>query len=140
MACGVAFITASAAWRWLQSDSTIRLIDIRSTPEFLFVGHPVGAVHVPYIDEPDWEPNPCFTAQVRDLLPVGADLKVKRKDLIFLICRSGERSKAAGQVLIEAGVDNVFSIIDGFEGPLNEHAHRSGISGWRYDGLPWAQC
>ena len=140
MASGVAFITASAAWRWLQSDSTIRLIDIRSTPEFLFVGHPVGAVHVPYIDEPDWEPNPCFTAQVRDLLPVVADLKVKREDLIFLICRSVEPSKAAGQVLIEAGVDNVFSIIDGFEGPLNEHAHRSGISGWRYDGLPWAQC
>ena len=140
MASGVAFITASAAWRWLQSDATIRLIDIRSTQEFLFVGHPVGAVHVPYIDEPDWEPNPCFTAQVRDLLPVVADLKVKREDLIFLICRSGERSKAAGQVLIEAGVDNVFSIIDGFEGPLNEHAHRSGISGWRYDGLPWAQC
>ena len=140
MACGVALITASAAWRWLQSDSTIRLIDIRSTPEFLFVGHPVGAVPVPYIDEPDWEPNPCFTARVRDLLPVVADQKVKREDLIFLICRSGERSKAAGQVLIEAGVDNVFSIIDGFEGPLNEHAHRSGISGWRYDGLPWAQC
>ena len=140
MACGVALITASAAWRWLQSDSTIRLIDIRSTQEFLFVGHPVGAVHVPYIDEPDWEPNPCFTAQVRDLLPVVVDLKVKREDLIFLICRSGERSKAAGQVLIEAGVDNVFSSIDGCEGPLNEHAHRSGISGWRYDGLPWAQC
>ena len=100
----------------------------------------MGAVHVPYIDEPDWEPNPCFTTQVRDLLPVVAEIKVKREDLIFLICRSGERSKAAGQLLIEAGVDNVFSIIDGFEGPLNEHAHRSGISGWRYDGLPWAQC
>ena len=140
MESNVASITASAAWRWLQSDSTIRLIDIRSTQEFLFVGHPVGATHVPYIDEPDWQPNPCFTAQVRDLLPVVADLKVKREALIFLICRSGERSKAAGQVLIEAGVDNVFSIIDGFEGPLNEHAHRSGISGWRYDGLPWAQC
>ena len=140
MASGVASIAASVAWRWLQSDSTVRLIDIRSTPEFLFVGHPVGAVHVPYIDEPDWEPNPCFTAQVRDLLPVVVDLKVKREDLIILICRSGERSKAAGQVLIEAGVDNVFSIIDGFEDPLNKHDHRSRISGWRYDGLPWTQC
>lgn len=140
MVSGVAFITASAAWRWLQSDSTIRLIDIRSTSEFLFVGHPVGVVHVPYIDEPDWEPNPCFTTQVRDLLSVVADQKVKWEDLIFLICRSGERSKAVGQVLIEAGVDNVFSIIDGFEGPLNEQDHCSGISGWRYDGLLWAQC
>ena len=84
--------------------------------------------------------NPCFTTQVRDLFPVVAELKVKREDLIFLICRSGERSKAAGQVLLEAEVDNVFLIIDGFEDPLNKHDHRSRISEWRYDGLPWTQC
>ena len=136
----VASITASAAWRWLQSDAVIHLIDIRSTQEFLFVGHPVGAAHVPYIDEPDWIPNPCFTNQVRALLPVVVEMGVKREDPILLICRSGERSKAAGEVLLEDGVNNVFSIIDGFEGPLDKHDHRSGISGWRYDGLPWAQC
>ena len=140
MASGVASITASVAWRWLQSDAAIRLIDIRSTQEFLFVGHPLGAAHIPYIDEPDWIPNPCFTNQVRALLPVVAEVGVKREDPILLICRSGERSKAAGEVLLEDGVNNVFSIIHGFEGPLDKHDHRSGISGWRYDGLPWAQC
>ena len=140
MASGVASITASAAWRWLQSDAAIRLIDIRSTQEFLFVGHPLGAAHIPYIDEPDWIPNPCFTNQVRALLPVVAEVGVKREDPILLICRSGERSQVAGEVLLEDGVNNVFSIIDGFEGPLDKHDHRSGISGWRYDGLPWAQC
>ncbi|HAN60198.1 MAG TPA: sulfurtransferase, partial [Gammaproteobacteria bacterium] len=112
----------------------------RSTQEFLFVGHPLGAAHIPYIDEPDWIPNPCFTNQVRALLPVVAEVGVKREDPILLICRSGERSKAAGEVLLEDGVNNVFSIIDGFEGPLDKYDHRSGISGWRYDGLPWAQC
>ena len=137
---GVASITASAAWRWLKSDAEIRLIDIGSTQEFLFVGHPVGAAHIPYIDEPDWIPNPCFTNQVRAVLPVADETRVKRGNPILLICRSGERSKVAGQVLFGAGVDNVFSIIDGFEGPLNEHDHRRQIAGWRYDGLPWAQC
>jgi len=126
MASGVASITASVAWRWLQSDTAIRLIDIRSTQEFLFVGHPLGAAHIPYIDEPDWIPNPCFTNQVRALLPVVAEVGVKREDPILLICRSGERSKAAGEVLLEDGVNNVFSIIDGFEGPLDKHDHRSG--------------
>jgi len=140
MASGVASIAASVAWRWLQSDAAIRLIDIRSTQEFLFVGHPLGATHIPYIDEPDWILNPCFTNQVRALLPAVAEVGVKREDPILLICRSGERSKAAGEVLLEDGVNNVFSIIDGFEGPLDKHDHRSGISGWRYDGLPWAQC
>ena len=140
MASGVASIAASVAWRWLQSDAAIRLIDIRSTQEFLFVGHPLGAAHIPYIDEPDWIPNPCFTNQVRALLPVVAEVGVKREDPILLICRSGERSKAAGEVLLEDGVNNVFSIIAGFEGPLDKYDHRSGISGWRYEGLPWAQC
>ena len=140
MASGVASITASVAWRWLQSDTAIRLIDIRSTQEFLFVGHPLRATHIPYIDEPDWIPNPCFTNQVRALLPVVVEMGVKREDPILLICRSGERSKAAGQVLLEGGVNNVFSVIDGFEGPLDKHDHRSRISGWRYEGLPWAQC
>ena len=87
MASGVASITASVAWRWLQSDAAIRLIDIRSTQEFLFVGHPLGAAHIPYIDEPDWIPNPCFTNQVRALLPVVAEMGVKREDPILLICR-----------------------------------------------------
>ena len=47
------------------------LIDIRSTMEFLFVGHPKGAVHVPWIDEPDWIVNPEFVREIRKLLLAG---------------------------------------------------------------------
>ena len=37
-----------------------------------------------------------------------AETSVRPEDGILLIYRSGERSKAAGQVLLEAEVDNVF--------------------------------
>lgn len=59
------------AWELLQADSSAVLIDIRSTMEFLFVGHAVGAVHIPWIDEPDWVVNPDFVTEVRKLLPGG---------------------------------------------------------------------
>ena len=45
-------ISPQEAWQLLQDDPTALLVDIRSTMEFLFVGHPQGAVHVAWIDEP----------------------------------------------------------------------------------------
>lgn len=53
-------LTPQQAWQMIQDDSRSVLVDIRSTMEFLFVGHPKGAVHVPWIDEPEWTVNPHF--------------------------------------------------------------------------------
>jgi hypothetical protein len=33
----------------------------------------------------------------------------------------------------------VTNILHGFEGELNETFHRSTLTGWRHDGLPWEQ-
>ncbi|MFO8153011.1 rhodanese-like domain-containing protein [Thioalkalivibrio sp.] len=116
------------------------LVDIRSTMEYLFVGHPVGAVHIPWIDEPDWVENPQFVAEVRKLLLGGIGDVGEDAPAVFLICRSGKRSVAAGHALVEAGIENVYSVDEGFEGPLDGEHHRSTISGWRFRGLPWEQC
>ena len=40
-------ISPKAAYQLLQDDSRAVLVDIRSSMEFLFVGHPKGAVQVP---------------------------------------------------------------------------------------------
>ena len=42
-------IGPKAAHELLQNDPRAVLIDIRSSMEFLFVGHPKGAVHVPWM-------------------------------------------------------------------------------------------
>lgn len=124
-----------------QEDARTLLIDIRSSMEFLFVGHPVGAVHIPWIDEPDWVVNPHFVAEIRKLILGGVSSTDKEGSVhIILICRSGKRSYEAGKVLVEAGLTNVYHIDQGFEGELDSEHHRSTLDGWRHAGLPWEQC
>lgn len=134
-------LTPQQALELLEHDPKSILVDIRSTMEFLFVGHPVGAVHVPWIDEPDWTVNPHFVTEIRKLLLGGA---VCTEDepcaAVILICRSGKRSLEAGKALLAEGLKNVHHINEGFEGDLDEHHHRSQTGGWRYHNLPWEQC
>jgi rhodanese-related sulfurtransferase len=134
-------ITAKAAWDILQAEPNAVLIDIRSSMEFLFVGHPTGAVHIPWVDEPDWEVNPHFISEVKKLILGGIVCsKDKHCAKVILICRSGNRSLEAGTTLLNAGLNSVFHIDEGFEGKLDEQHRRSAINGWRFSGLPWEQC
>lgn len=134
-------ISPQEANQLCQDDARTLLIDVRSSMEYLFVGHPVGAIHVPWIDEPEWTVNPHFAADVRKLLLGGASGDDNGDGVhIVLICRSGKRSKVAGKVLIEAGLTNVYNIEQGFEGELDSSHHRSTVDGWRHSGLPWEQC
>ena len=134
-------LSPKAAWDMIQQDPRALLIDIRSSMEFLFVGHPVGAVHIPWIDEPDWDINPHFTADIRKLMLGGVVCDTEEGCApILLICRSGKRSKEAGEKLLKDGLKRVYHIDEGFEGELNDHHQRSTLNGWRFHGLPWEQC
>jgi rhodanese-related sulfurtransferase len=58
-----------------------------------------------------------------------------------LICRSGDRSAAAANLLAEAGLKNVYSVVDGFEGDLATQGPKAGqrvVNGWKNAGLPWS--
>jgi rhodanese-related sulfurtransferase len=134
-------LTPHQAWELLQEDPQAVLVDIRSTMEYLFVGHPKGAVHIPWIDEPEWTVNPHFVTDIRKLLLGGVICTPDNRCApIILICRSGKRSLEAGKKLIEAGFPQVFHVDEGFEGELDEDHHRSTTGGWRYRQLPWEQC
>lgn len=134
-------ISPKKAYEILSKTPRTLLIDIRSAMEFLFVGHPKEAVNIAWIDEPDWTINPHFTAQIRKLLLGGASCQTADDCVpILLICRSGKRSLEAGTKLLEDGLQNIYSINTGFEGDLNDEHKRSSLNGWRFDGLPWAQC
>lgn len=128
------------ASRMLTEEPQSLLIDVRSSMEFLMIGHPVGAVHVAWLDEPDWTPNPRFVLQLRELMLGGSRCVDGDCPAVVLICRSGRRSQEAGQVLVDAGLARVFYVEDGFEGPLDAHHRRSTVAGWRFEGLPWEQC
>ena len=129
------------AWQMMESDPRTTLIDIRSTMEYLFVGHPKGAVHISWIDEPEWTVDPHFVTRVREVMLGGAVCDIEEGCApVILICRSGKRSKEAGNALLAAGLRNIYHVDEGFEGDLDENHQRSTTGGWRYHGLPWEQC
>lgn len=128
------------AWAMCQKDARALLVDVRSSMEYLFVGHPVGAVHVPWIDEPDWTINEHFVTDIRKLILGGVIGDGNQSAPIILICRSGKRSRIAGDLLVESGLSNIYNVEEGFEGDLDEGHHRSTQGGWRYHKLPWEQC
>jgi len=125
----------------LQLTSGTILVDVRSHMEFLFIGHPTGAINVPWIDEPDWEINPNFVREIRQLILGGVSSDESSHDIaIILICRSGKRSHEAGNLLLSKGLTQIYNIDEGFEGELDDTHQRSSLAGWRFDGLPWEQC
>jgi len=134
-------ISPQEAWEIMQKEPRSVMIDVRSDMEFLFVGHPVGAIHIPWIDYPDWRLNPDFVTEVRKLVLGGVCYEKPNSGVpILLICRSGKRSLEAGNLLVKEGFCDVYNVAEGFEGELDEKHHRSTQGGWRFHGLPWEQC
>ena len=134
-----------------QNASKALFLDVRTPAELMFVGMPAQTdANVPYMKEPDFpawdgvkgtlklELNPDFLPEVRRRL---AAKGLKANDTIVLICRSGDRSAAAANLLAEAGFKNVYSVVDGFEGDLAGEGPKAGqrvVNGWKNAGLPWS--
>jgi len=134
-------LTPQQALQMTEDDPRSVLVDIRSSMEFLFVGHPKGAVHIPWIDEPDWTVNPEFVTDIRKLMLGGSVCTIDDGCApVILICRSGKRSLEAGKALLESGFTRVYHIDEGFEGDLDDNHQRSTQGGWRFHNLPWEQC
>jgi rhodanese-related sulfurtransferase len=132
-------ITPTDAWTLLQDDKDAVLLDVRSRVEFDYVGHPPGAVHVPWKEAPAWEVDPDFVQKVRDRLARAGAQAAPEDRAVLALCRSGARSGAAAAALAAAGFRRVYNVIEGFEGDRDEHRHRNTLNGWRVHGLPWEQ-
>jgi len=88
---------------------------------------------IPWNDGPDWDINPHFVGQVKKAVGHSTNRPV------VLICRSGNRSIDAGLALEAAGFSNVYNVLEGFEGDLDENHQRGKLGGWRRAALPWEQ-
>jgi rhodanese-related sulfurtransferase len=121
------------AYAWLQAHPDALFVDVRMEIESLYVGRPPGVVNVPWYEYPDLQPDADKFAEMVAREATGKDQP------LLLLCRSGQRTLAAGNALEAAGFTNVQHVVHGFEGELDEHFKRSRLSGWRFDGLPWEQ-
>lgn len=120
-------------WALIQAHPEAVLIDIRMEIESLYVGRPPGAINIPWYEYPEFTPDAAeFCRQIEEQTQ-------GKSTTVILLCRSGQRSLEAAQVLEDAGFTDVVNVVHGFEGDLDAHFHRSSLNGWRFDQLPWEQ-
>ena len=131
-------------WEVLTQDPDTALVDVRTRPEWTFVGGvdlrgiDRQVIRIEWQTYPDMKINKSFSDQLLEKLD--GDLPKK----MFFICRSGARSLYAAQSfsqdMAHAGNDVCcFNVAEGFEGDLDEWGHRGSINGWKYRGLSWCQ-
>lgn len=129
-------VSVVATWQALQDQPESVLVDIRTRAEWAFVGGPDLAslgktvIQVEWHLFPTMERNPRF---IRELQALG----ITPQQPVYLICRSGIRSRDAAELLAERGY-TTYNVADGFEGQIDSSGHR-GVNGWRAEQLPWKQ-
>ena len=126
----------------------VLFIDVRTRAEAQFMGMatPVDAL-VPYVEfqefMTDWDETRGFykLEPFSDFVPeVGRRLQAKglsKNDPVVLICRAGERSSRAANLLADSGYTRVYSVVYGFEGQLSDKGRRN-VNGWKNANLPWS--
>ena len=126
----------------------VLFVDVRTRAEAQFLGMatPVDAL-VPYVEfqefMTDWDEERSFykLEPFSDFVPeVGRRLQAKglsKSDPVVLICRAGERSSRAANLLADSGYTRVYTVVYGFEGDLSD-AGRRNANGWKKDNLPWS--
>ena len=131
-------ITSREAWDILAADPKAVLVDVRTEPEWSFVG-------VPNLQPLDRSPI-CVSWQGYPEMAVNADFAddliahgVSKDRPVLLLCRSGQRSRVAAEALAALGFETCFNVADGFEGPPDDRHHRGATAGWKASGLPWVQ-
>jgi rhodanese-related sulfurtransferase len=156
-------ILSIEAYDMLNTVPDTYLIDVRTRPEYQYVGHPNNAYLFPYMFWTDTfvqgnekkeyqlkQKNKDFVSEVSKVF--------KKTDNLLIISRDGERSALAAKDLADSGFKKIFDIKDGFEGaefPAFEEdnkdkfyrqlAKRNKIYGyrhrryygWQWWGLPW---
>lgn len=126
-------------------------VDVRTRYEVAYVGLPtVVDANIPYVEHPEdapWddkagrfklEVNSDFGPELaRRLQAVGLG-----KDApLLLICRSGDRSARAANLLSQLGYTKVYTVVDGVEGDAVTAGEKKGqriLNGWKNAGLPWS--
>ena len=143
-ALGLYATSKEAYAKWLADPGKVKIIDVRTPEELLFVGHPTMAWKVPVaVQTWKWDagkkefpmqPLPDFAARVKEI--------AGPRDTLMVLCRSGGRSAIAVNMLAQAGFKNAWNVVDGFEGDRVDDAESVFFgtpmrNGWKNSGCPW---
>lgn len=139
------YVTAKEAYqRWEAAPEKVKIIDVRTPEEVMWVGHPPMAWKIPVIAVTyEWDaekkqfpmqPLPDFVTRVQTV--------ANTDDTLMVMCRSGGRGAMAVNLLAKGGYKNVYNVIDGMEGDAVEDPNsvfqgQRLVNGWKNSGLPW---
>jgi len=129
------------AWELLASEADAVLVDVRTVPEWTFVGIPDLASLGRQVVCVEWQSYPAMTVNNAFVADVerAAQLADRKNAALLFLCRSGGRSRAAAMAMTSAGYPRAYNVVEGFEGDLDGHKHRSSGKGWKAANLPWKQ-
>ena len=131
-------IDPQEAWDLLATNANAQLIDVRTQPEWVFVGIPdISTLNkrthgLSWKMWPTMEQNSDFAAQLQAAV-TDPDAPV------CFICKTGGRSLDAAVEATKLGYSHAFNISHGFEGDKNPDGQRGGVNGWKATGLAWEQ-
>jgi len=144
------YVTAKEAAEMMRKDPSVILVDVRTPEEWQFVGHTgVAQIMVPSITfdysaidtkKPRYKPVPNANF-ISELEERAADLDADEESTYILMCRSGSsRSQPAAKLMDQYGYENVYIMVDGFEGKKTKTGDKKGFrleNGWKNSGEPW---
>ena len=136
------YVTAKEAYdMWQEDPDNVKILDVRTPEEFLFVGSPPMAWRIPVATQSyQWDPEKK-QYPMSPLLDFADRVKsvAKPDDTILVTCRSGGRSAIACNMLAKDGFTKVNNIIDGMEGDKNGDSDSTPQGGWKNSGCPWTK-
>ncbi len=139
------YVTAKEAYdRWQADSEGVRILDVRTPEEYVFVGHAPMAWNIPLAFQSfEWDPETKgFQWDLNAEFLPAVQAWAKPGDTLLVSCRSGGRSAMAINLLATAGFSNAWNIVDGMEGgqvkdPDSVFDGMRMKNGWKNSGLPW---
>ena len=139
------YVTARQAYEmWKADPQHVKIIDVRTPEEYLFVGHPDMAWKIPIAAQSySWDAGKAeFPMRLQSDFVARVGQVAQPQDTLLVTCRSGGRSAIAANMLAKAGFTKVYNIVDGVEGdtvqdPDSLFEGQRLKNGWKNSGCPW---
>lgn len=144
------YMTSTQAYDYMMKNMDKALfLDVRTPSELNYLGVvTVMDANVPTdtMDGTAWDDKKSrYVRKHNENFVADVDARMKAKglkktDTVFLMCRSGDRSAKAVNVLAKNGYTNVYNVVDGYEGDKAKKGENKGkrvVNGWKNSALPW---
>jgi rhodanese-related sulfurtransferase len=136
--------TPLETWSGLENSTNSVLVDVRTKPEWSFIGIPDLSTLGKQVILQEWRQYPDMSVTEGFVASLLERFEGSAPSKIYFMCRSGVRSQQAAEVMLEAlsaqGLNcECVNVLEGFEGDLDAERHRGEMNGWKARGLAWGQ-